>query len=271
MEDMTYQNIDVLDRIKPELSQLGIEYTMYDSPGLAVFDQKLQKTRPIITMGMKYKNVFIGEFRFYKDTNEGGFRFMTKLGIRKRVPDYSLHHIVPTSDNDSDLVSNYVVGLTKSHISGKVSPGYYWQYKVHNDANLIQTLANLVRYVDYELEPDPSKANGWNLMCRLRCWHKRVKQKLSNRQCVARIDYAKYDELYKGKEFTLENGNIALMDFCPHTRCELKTYVVKVKAEPSNPFKDIYYVVETFKNKVVSYPLKLDHREAMMVYDLFNK
>lgn len=268
--------IALTSKIFPMLDKRSINHYISRSPGLVVLYKPTDKTRHLSVVDLRYKNVSMGEIRYFEDDGTVEFHFVNKLVVDKKLcSKYFRWNRVAKSDDDADLVAKYVYPIHKSSIGIKYvdndvctlqyeNDDYQWN-KVYNTLDVV--LDRMVAYYDRELEPDPSKVHGWNLMCRIRAWHKTVKRNMTDYDCICNLQYDQYEELYQGKEFDLHNGSVAVMRRLLDKNEKYANFVVVTRDKKSAIQA---FVVPTYKGSIFRPIAHIGTAEAYVLRSLIS-
>lgn len=196
-----------------------------------------------------YRNVEIAMMEVYEDTDpeRKEYSFISKLGIKKRICKFERVATTPKADAKlAELVNAYVVPVYKKPLSKWCNrcPGYYWDIDEYGDTELENMFLKVMKYVDTELETDPSRVNGWNLRCRLVRWHLGEISRLTDYQCMVRFPYK---DIVFLREFELENGHRAIATIASRPDRHHHTLVIKTfdPASRSNESRH-FFIVNTY-------------------------
>ena len=268
--------IALTSKIFPMLDKRSINHYISRAPGLVVFYKPTKKTRHLSVVDLRYKNVSMGEIRYYEDDGTVEFHFVNKLVVDKRSSlKYFRWDRVAKSDADADLVAKYVYPLHNSRIGIKYVDNYVCMLQYEDDdyqwnmiyKKLETALDRMVAYYDRELEPDPSKVHGWNLMCRIRAWHKTIKRNMTDYECICNLKYDQYEELYQDKEFDIHNGNVAVMRRIPGKNEKYANFVVVTRDKKSNIQA---FIVPTYKGTIFRPIAQIGTAEAYVLRSLID-
>ena len=267
--------IALTSKIFPMLDKRSIHHLISRAPGLVVFYKPTKKPRHLSVVYLRYKNVSMGEIRYFEDDGTVEFHFVNKLVVDKSAFKYFRWTRVAKSDNDADLVAKYVYPLHKSRIGIKYVDNAVCTLQYEDDdyqwnmiyKKLEAVLDRMVAYYDRELEPDPSKVHGWNLMCRIRAWHETVKRSMTDYDCICNLKYDQYEELYQGKEFDIHNGNVAVMRRIPGKNEKYANFVVVTRDKKSNIQA---FVVPTYKGTIFRPIAQIGTAEAYVLRSLID-
>jgi hypothetical protein len=201
---------EILTEIQPALDELHITLSPEDEVLWPDDD-----TVDYIFRIMTYRGLEIGKVKYKtRSSDEIKLEFISKIALAKRQRPYFKMCDVPPMDADvHSMVLNYAYPLYRDTMSRwtRTCPGHYWQFSSfafgkRDKESIVEILKQIVKYVDYELEEDPSKVNGWNLACRVRQFVEHERTLLSDIDCVRRTLKLPV-ELMDTMEGTLENGH----------------------------------------------------------------
>ena len=209
---------NILEQIKDTLDELNISV----SPEIK---HKYEPDEDTIEVDytfnvLTYRDLEIGQFRYYKNQpNIAKVEFISKIALSKRQRPYWRFVDLPYPDDKlMTQVLNYAVPIYRDHMpkGTYTCPGHYWKFSAFHARtkdSLITTLRQIVKYVDTELEEDPSKVNGWNFVARMKQFIEHERKLLDDVDCVRRLDCIRRrtiqlpDTLMDVHHGTLENGH----------------------------------------------------------------
>jgi len=214
-----------------------------------------------------YRNIEICHLDVVPDTGKVEYTFISKLGINKQTKSwlmFTFAHTPKYNANIDDVIKAYVVPVYKRKISKhcNLCPGYFWDVHEHNNLELENMFLKVIHYVDLELERDPSRVHGWNLMCRLIKWHRSEISRLKDIDCLRRLNF---DSIPFGERFVMENdrGAIAITaEFNPndHETMVFKTFSLDKETRLNDGYQ--YFIAKTYRRRLCDNILKLNYAEA---------
>lgn len=218
-------------------------------------------------------------FRFcmFKD---GMCYFPTRFGLRREVSRFRFcRYDTPTELTPEALAEAYIRPIFRPKEMRRITSykGDYcleavfmWCRSDSKDYEAFKECAQwMVKYIDDQLSPNP--ANGWNILSRLKAFHKVKKMALTCYDCARRFTPSwleSYTSEHDARLFTAENGTTCQVIAAGHSDGDRRSYIARFIHDPWNPNKDEYYIVRTFR-KTTETVFRMYHGEISAFSRIF--